>query len=857
VSHVNIGFPVGGPYIQGVVNLRSFSTASISDSLIAFDLFTFDSSKVTLTNASLGRDLIARNGGGGSDAVVLQESTIGRDLTSFDSPITMTQGSVAGNVLYRGSGALSLNNTSIGHDLGFYGSDTTATMNVQNGSVSGNVTMATGLCTMSGTTVVGNFTSYTVNAVSVTGGMIGGTVDVTDDSLTSMSGTLISGPVIAEGASHVDLTNVSMKSLSHIATVSSATLKLTNCTVQENVLTLLGSSEFTDSTIGGDFNADGAAVVSLSGNAIGFDALVAGTTTTTMDGGGSIGRNLVASGSAQFSLKSGSVVGNVTAADASSVALTGGSVAGNVFADGGTSLVTLDGTAVAGGADATAGTINMMSQSVGGLLRASGSGRVVMSGGTVNVLGAIGGGTVRMTGGVVETDAGASENATMDLAGGKVSGDAFALGSAVLNLTGATVAGDVFASEQSTVVMSDGIARKNVNASGTASFTFTGGSIAGDVNTADDAQADISATVSGNLNVGGKSRVNITPAGTVQQNANVTGPAVLAVDGSVLADVRVDNETFDRFDVRIRGQVAANVLERGLGTLTIEKGGSVGGSVELHGFSEVAVDGGIVHGDVAGLEHGGVSIINGGQVDGNVDVFYLLQFRAGTVGGSVRVYHSDARGVALIGDKDFPTSLPHIVQNVETYVDGQAKLEVGTIGGDLTTRDDSVISMSGGTVVGNANAYDNSTIRLTGGTIDGFAAAHGHATIDYSGGTILGGVLPTPKPALSEELTPWLTSADPAPVPGLVAFDDGLINIYGTDLQATLIDSSYLGMFSLYELTGILTDGSTFGGQYFSVQNDTGATYQLLPPVPEPCLAFGWAAPLARVVLRRSRRRAV
>jgi hypothetical protein len=59
------------------------------------------------------------------------------------------------------------------------------------------------------------------------------------------------------------------------------------------------------------------------------------------------------------------------------------------------------------------------------------------------------------------------------------------------------------------------------------------------------------------------------------------------------------------------------------------------------------------------------------------------------------------------------------------------------------------------------------------------------------------------------------------------------LNIIGNDLEATLVDANYEGMFSLYQLFGAFADGTAIGEEYFAIQNGSGASYHLLP-VPEP-----------------------
>ena len=89
-------------------------------------------------------------------------------------------------------------------------------------------------------------------------------------------------------------------------------------------------------------------------------------------------------------------------------------------------------------------------------------------------------------------------------------------------------------------------------------------------------------------------------------------------------------------------------------------------------------------------------------------------------------------------------------------------------------------------------------------------------------------------------------------IPFLTAYDDATINVYGTDLSSTLLDGNYQGGFSEYQLTGFLADGTPFT-TFLTLQNNSGASYQFLPPraLPEPnsalaagiCFAMGLRRP--------------
>jgi len=84
--------------------------------------------------------------------------------------------------------------------------------------------------------------------------------------------------------------------------------------------------------------------------------------------------------------------------------------------------------------------------------------------------------------------------------------------------------------------------------------------------------------------------------------------------------------------------------------------------------------------------------------------------------------------------------------------------------------------------------------------------------------------------------------------------DSSTLDIIGTDLAAVLIDPNYQDMFSLYQLSGTLEDGTSLAGQHFSIQNGTGASFRLLP-VPEPSAAIILFCAAAVRMLSSQRRR--
>jgi hypothetical protein len=146
------------------------------------------------------------------------------------------------------------------------------------------------------------------------------------------------------------------------------------------------------------------------------------------------------------------------------------------------------------------------------------------------------------------------------------------------------------------------------------------------------------------------------------------------------------------------------------------------------------------------------------------------------------------------------------------------------------------LSISGGLIRGDLRGSDSSTIEMSGGTVLGRAIFDDNSVFNYSGGFILDGVqLPQAAgvqadSALADSLAPGF---DENLLLGIVAHDNATINIIGTGLHATLIDPSFEGMFSVYQLAGRLADGTEVNGGLLYLQNGSGARLELLP-VPEP-----------------------
>ena len=112
---------------------------------------------------------------------------------------------------------------------------------------------------------------------------------------------------------------------------------------------------------------------------------------------------------------------------------------------------------------------------------------------------------------------------------------------------------------------------------------------------------------------------------------------------------------------------------------------------------------------------------------------------------------------------------------------------------------------------------------LDGSVVDGSATTYGDAKLDWTGGTIRGQIIHVPGSGTGADDPPAYTAA-------VIAQDASTLNIYGYDLQTTLVDPNYLDLYSVYQLIGTLADGTAFAGQYMFIENGNGASYNLLRP---------------------------
>jgi hypothetical protein len=284
-------------------------------------------------------------------------------------------------------------------------------------------------------------------------------------------------------------------------------------------------------------------------------------------------------------------------------------------------------------------------------------------------------------------------------------------------------------------------------------------------------------------------------------------------------------------------------------------GGAVVGEVWAHDTSSVDIMGGDAgHNALTALDHSQLTV-RGGTVYGvAAEGNSIVKVIGGSVIAGVGTGES---GLMTVDGVDMGTSVAarntsslsmnscSIGGVVRVYDEARVSLSDVSIGDSLFAYGHASVGMSGRVVHGDLLTYDNSTVYVGSGVVEGVTEAHGSSVIGLFGGVFHGSLPGGFAPAAAPDASPTL---------GLTAFDSATIDIYGTQLAATLVDANYQGMFSEYELTGTLADGSAIS-TLMNIQNSTGASFALLPPpVPEPASA-GWVITAVTSVLMRLSRR--
>ncbi|MBN2473334.1 MAG: PEP-CTERM sorting domain-containing protein, partial [Pirellulales bacterium] len=421
-----------------------------------------------------------------------------------------------------------------------------------------------------------------------------------------------------------------------------------------------------------------------------------------------------------------------------------------------------------------------------------------LEGGTIHQLTATPGGALNIYGGEV------TDRASLDM------GNYVQLGGTVHTVVADNISG---------VYLFDGIISTNVGVANGSSLNIQNGSINQNVTVIESQLYMFGGSVAGDVELANNSNADIY-GGTISGNLRVSSNAQVLLGGSVAGDIDGDDHA----------------------TIQLFEGASVGGQVRLIKYSKLSAD-----------------LMNntGLFIDSVRSDVSLLRSHVGAVRvmdhSKLSIEESRLHG-GLTAEKTFIQFNSGDVDLQFTLLSSDVRFNRGCIHTDLIATGDSKVRMSGGNISGDVYIRNYSSFRMTGGRINGkLVVASQNATVNLIGGYIGGLIIGDPLEITFASVldNPMLDS-----LTGLVALDDAVINIYGTDLVATLVDPVYQdGMFSLYEFTGILSDGTQVLGGNLVIQNGTTASFHFLPPIPEPGTAILLLAllPLAGTLWWRQR----
>jgi hypothetical protein len=298
-------------------------------------------------------------------------------------------------------------------------------------------------------------------------------------------------------------------------------------------------------SIGGDAAAGESGRLTLLGCQVAGFVTAKDDSSIVLGSGSTVGRNVLASGTAKITMSGGVVAGGVGASDFGFVTLTGGVV---------------NGTGVDAGTVSGNGAITTDNVTFNGQLEGFGNGQVQFKSGSVPTMRANDQSTITVSGGVVTQLAEAYDGAVFTLTGtGSIAGGLNVYANAFLRIDGGTVGGDVqvlTASNRSNAVMTGGVVHGRVSVEKGGVFLMSGGLVDHDVDAFDNA----SVTLAG---------------GGVDNNAAANGHSVVTLTGNIA--VAGDIEAFDDAEVDM-------------------KGGRVIGAAQAYGHGLVIFEGGTIEG---------------------------------------------------------------------------------------------------------------------------------------------------------------------------------------------------------------------------------------------------------------------
>ena len=871
VSETSTVTLTGTQVFDQVMSLNAAHITALGGTTIGGHVTARNASQIDLIGATLGRDLIAQ------DTATINGSVV--DVTGSvlaqGQLVSLDASTVAGAVLSSGNSAVALSGVTVATDVSLNGAGNAS---IIAGTVQGNVVKGQfGDLSVSGGEIFGSLTSSTWSAqTSLVGATIGGNVVVRQGlvdgteiagnlsnsggpiqgvfpTLTVSGATAVAGDLLADSRGEILFGGGEVAGNAVIGglgtmTVSGGIIRgdlscgnygtITGGTVMKNLNVDVGFITMSGGQIDGDVNV-GAGSFSMSNGTVAGSAEV-GTGSVVQIGGGTIGKGINLGETASAFLTGGTVTGDVSAPTSGTVEVNGATVTGNVFLD-------------------QAVTASVKSGEVKGDITVRGTSKLDVSGGAVSGIGVGDFASASMSGGEVLKNFVAIENANVQIVDGVIGGGVGAKGHATVDLFGGRVEGfetggdplGLFATDFGTINVAGGAQiHSGAEAAQVAELNLNSGKIIGDLKLTGGASAKVGAEFEITQDVWGEDTAGfVLEGGHVGRNISMTG----ARTQFSITDGAVDGITTISDGV---ASITGGTLELGLfvfgsGHASIT-GGTVKGNVDTWGTAVVTLSGGSVpdHGFQSGVTASDASrlFIAGGTVD-------------------VAVKARDSSTITITGGViEDGIVLRNDVEALDT-----AKVIV--TGGDLRDNLEAHLSgellLAGGDVRENLFGDDNSVTTMTGGRVAAFAVFQDNAKFIYKGGTIGGGVIENAATAGaarpiggllgdglygSTEAIPLVAHLTGSPIS---IEDNALLSVVGFDLEALLVDPSYQQAYSLYQLAGMLADGTPVTGQYFAVQNGTGAGFELVAAVPEPAgaalvlVVMAWWAVASRADGRR------
>jgi hypothetical protein len=790
------------------------ATMSVTGSTITGDASALNGSALSASGTSFATNVSASGGPGGASTVILSGGAVGGKVSTNNGVVSATDVNISGDVIATASsvlGSITLNGGTVGGNV----------------SATGNVSaIPNAIIQINGSNITGSVSANVRSAITLVSGSIGGNVAANTGPLTLME---VQGGTIAGNA---------------LSTARNAELRMSGGTVMGDVrATNRGTANVSGGTVNGNLTSD-RATVNLSGGTVQGNLSVTNFGDGTMSNGSVLG-NATLSG-VSFTMTGGQVQGTFQVAQESAVSVTGGSITGAAAVqatatlnvsdtalfqddldafDGGTLnfsggsaksvQITNQATLNMSGSAFVLGNLNLLNSSTANLNGGKASGALFAGDGSI----------ITMTSGEV-SGAFTSQQSNLTVQGGTIKGDLTAADASVIKLNGGSVSNNLFCAGQSTLVVEGTpLVAQSAEARDNSKLFIRGGGIAGHASAFQTAILSLSgsAFISGNLEGSDTAALSMSGGGVGGDLLVHDNSDLVLSGGNVAGTVAGLNNA----DITMTGGTVGGDAHVAENSKLILSGGNVAGILAAFNTADITMTGGTV-GDIQMTQDQpghGISI-GGGHVTRNILVFNNagLVFIAGTVGGEIQA--SQNSNVEI-------ESIAAVAGSVHAFNSSTVTMHGGSIGvgpvqGDLTAQDSATLNLSAGTVGRNLTGTGSSIINMSGGTVFGFGVFQGNSKFNFSGGKILGGIIQPP--GLSPSSGFALRGAANE-VLNITATENATINIQGVDLVATLIDPNHQGASSLYQLSGLLADGTSISGGSMVIQNGAAAgfTLQIVP----------------------------